>query len=505
MDMRVRLASQTALGACLIVLCTVLVAGLLVSVSAASGKLPRVGDQPGEREQQNIRVYGPATVEPSYWVYLPLVTRRFVPGIHGQVTYRGEAAAGIALHLRLCDEGSSCSEPFTATTGADGAYAFVGAPSLGAGQKYNVRFGPNTAPAGDPRYLSNWYGPDILSYTAGDSVDGGDFDIANVDLSLPCSGAKVLLPIGFSWQPRQLVTDTYRLLLSSPVTWDVVWESADLGTLGGFGFDSLPPGLVQDQAYDWQVNVYSASNGFGSSFARPQITFLPAVQSGIYGRVTYNCATAGGIELKLYFHNGAAWSTISTTTTNVDGNYVFPPPPGLAGGQMYRVGFGPNQDSTGGNPSYVYRWYGPDITSYTAGTAAPGGSNDIANVQLLSPPAGATVPLPALFEWQRRSLGPESYQWVLYNPSPPYTIWRTANLGDVSSYPLEALPSGFGFGSAYRWYVNVYSSADGYVTSYYVRAIAFSAGAASQVSGSLAPGGAEVYEDLTGSVPSWEQ
>jgi hypothetical protein len=168
------------------------------------------------------------------------------------------------------------------------------------------------------------------------------------------------------------------------------------------------------------------------------------------------------------------------------------------------VGFGPNQESTGGNRNYVFRWYGPDITSYTAGTAVPGGSNDIANVQLLSPPAKATVPLPALFEWQPRSLGPESYQWVLFNPSPPYTTWRTAILGEVGSYWLTSLPSGFTRGVRYGWYVNAYSSADGYVTSYYAREIVFSGGAASQVGGSPPAGGSDVYEDLTGSVPSWE-
>jgi len=476
--------------ACLSLLCAILIPGLSAAVSAASERPSLAGDSQAD--------------DPSFWVYLPLVTHRYVPGVHGQITYKGTAAAGVALQLWLCDS-SSCSEAFTTTTNAAGVYTFANVPSLGVDQRYYVRFGPNTAPAGDSRYLSNWYGPDILSYSAGDSVAGGAFDIADVAPLLPCTDAKVFLPVRFSWQPRQLGAETYRLLLSNPVTGEILWESADLGDVGSFGFDTLPPGLVLSQTYRWQVNAYSASQGFGSSFAQPQITFLPAVQSGIYGRITYNCSAAQGILLRLYFYDGATWSTDPRSTmTDADGIYVLSSPPSLAAGRKYRVGFGPNQDPAG-KPKYVYRWYGPDITSYTEGAAVPGGSNDIANIQLLSPAAGATVPLPVPFAWQRRNLGPESYQWVLFNPSSPSTAWRTDLLGDVGSYLLYGLPAGFVQGFPYKWYVNAHSTADGYVTSYYSRGIVFSGGAASPVGSSLAPRGSELHEDLVGSAPSLEK
>jgi hypothetical protein len=185
----------------------------------------------------------------------------------------------------------------------------------------------------------------------------------------------------------------------------------------------------------------------------------------------------------------------------MDGVYIFPSPPSLTSGQMYRVGFGPNQ-APAGNPNYVYRWYGPDITAYTAGTAAPGGSNDIANIQLRSPSADTTVSLPAQFEWQRRGLHPEDYQLVLFSPS---TQWKTPLLGDVGSYPLLGLPPGFSPGVRYGWYVDAYTSADGHVRSYYYRGITFSAGTALPVGSPPALQQSNLHEDPMGSVPSGER
>jgi hypothetical protein len=501
--MPVRLAPRIVSVACLILLCAVLVPALSASGSAASEKPSLAGDRQDQQAKNSSQRRALQADYPNFWVYLPLVTLRFVPGIHGQVTYKGAAAAVVALHLWLCDS-SSCSEGFTTTTNAEGVYTFTNVPSLGVDQRYYVRFGPNTTPAGDSRYLSNWSGPDILSYTVGDSVAGGDFDIADVAPLLPCTGAKVFLPARFSWQPRQIAAETYRLLLSNPITGEILWESADLGDVGVYAFDSLPPGLMTGQTYDWQVNVRSAAGGFGSSFARPEITFLPAVQSGIYGRVTYNCAPASGITLNLRLCSGTTCAGASTAITRADGTYVFPSPPSLLSGQKYYVRFGANQDPSG-DPSYVSHWYGPDITSYTAETAVPGGSFDIANVQLISPPAETLVPLPAKFEWQRRGLGSEGYQWVLFNPSSAIMIWKTPILADASSYLLLTLPAGFMPGYRYGWYVNVHTSADGYGSSYYYRGVGFSTGVALPVGSPPVPQGSQVHEDPIGMVPSPEK
>ena len=71
-------------------------------------------------------------------------------GIHGHVTYNGAAAAAIELRLMVYD-GLSATALQKTTTGADGGYVFTGVPTLPAGQRYYVEFGPN---ATDGRYLS---------------------------------------------------------------------------------------------------------------------------------------------------------------------------------------------------------------------------------------------------------------------------------------------------------------------------------------------------------------
>ena len=58
------------------------------------------------------------------------------------------------------------------------AIASLGAASLGAGQQYYVRFGPNST---NTSYLSSWWYSRITVYTGGSTVPGGDFDIANVN------------------------------------------------------------------------------------------------------------------------------------------------------------------------------------------------------------------------------------------------------------------------------------------------------------------------------------
>ena len=70
---------------------------------------------------------------------------------------------------------------------------------------YYVRYGPNDT---DDRYLWNWYGPDITSYTAASGVAGGDFDIADVELLSPDPGATVTLPETFTWRRRELLRRT---------------------------------------------------------------------------------------------------------------------------------------------------------------------------------------------------------------------------------------------------------------------------------------------------------
>ena len=96
-------------------------------------------------------------------------------------------------------------------------YLFTSVPTLGANQVYYVRFGRNTKYTD---YVSNWWGPEIETYTSGQTVHGGDFDIADIDLQAPATGSTVTLPATFSWINRNIADENYELWLFDPDTSD---------------------------------------------------------------------------------------------------------------------------------------------------------------------------------------------------------------------------------------------------------------------------------------------
>jgi hypothetical protein len=230
-----------------------------------------------------------------HWVYVPLVLRNPMvvpsptptvtgtltpgatgtptttpePGIHGRVTYTGAPADGIQLTLRL-HAGIDWTDVATTVVGADGSYRFTGAASLDPGQQYQVRYGIN---ASNENYLYAAYGLTLSSYTSGESVWGGDLDIANVHLSGPAAGASLPLPVTFTWEPRGIIGDAYRFILFEPAG-NGQWTTGDLGAVGSFTLTSLPAGAAFGHQYRWFVRVYSASGTYGDSFRYPTITFV---------------------------------------------------------------------------------------------------------------------------------------------------------------------------------------------------------------------------------------
>jgi hypothetical protein len=193
-------------------------------------------------------------------------------GINGHVAYQGAAAASIGLLLRFFN-GSSWSMAATTYTDATGLYRFLGLASLSPGQKYYVRFGPNTS---NPAYLWAWWGPSITSYTSGSTVPGGDFDIADVSLLSPADGSAAHLPVTLSWQQRGIATDTYRVQLWDPSTGEG-WLTNDLGNVGNFNITSLPPGAVFGRMYRWDILVFNGPDSYGESLSDRRITFVSSL------------------------------------------------------------------------------------------------------------------------------------------------------------------------------------------------------------------------------------
>jgi hypothetical protein len=230
-----------------------------------------------------LRVQGPAVPPPTPTrtptarppTTTPTPTRTATPsvqsGIYGRLTYNGAAAGGLDLRLRFFD-GWAYSTASTTQTDSQGRYRFAGAPSLAPGQSYYVRYGPNTS---DQRYLSNWYGPSITSYTTGSDASGGDFDLANITLSAPAPGAIVSLPVTFVWQKRSVPGDTYRLVLFDPDN-DDTWTTRDLGNVDRLTITSLPAGMVTGKRYGWYIEVWQGDASYGESYYYRSVTFTTA-------------------------------------------------------------------------------------------------------------------------------------------------------------------------------------------------------------------------------------
>jgi hypothetical protein len=178
------------------------------------------------------------------------------------------------------------------------------------------------------------------------------------------------------------------------------------------------------------------------------------------------------VALSLRRYDDTNDEEVATTVAGSDGRYAFTGMPSLPAGAAYYVRYGPNST----DPSRVYTWYGPDVTSYTAGANVAAGDFDIANVVLLSPAPGATVTLPATFTWQRRGVSGDTYQVLFADPETD-DWWQTSDLGDVGSYTLSGLGEGMVYDKAYYWLIRVFRGPDSYGYSYYMRSVTFQAAA----------------------------
>ena len=182
-------------------------------------------------------------------------------GIYGRVTYTEAAAPGIELRLRF-DDGASWSTAATTSTDGDGRYCFAGAPSLGVGQTYYVRYGPNTS---DERYVGDWYCPYLTSYEAGFKVHGGDFDIADVELGTPEDRSTLSLPATFTWERRAVSGSTYGWGFRDPNGTDS-WWTGDRGDVTSYTLSGLPSGAIWGWPYDWYAYVFQGPENYGTSF-----------------------------------------------------------------------------------------------------------------------------------------------------------------------------------------------------------------------------------------------
>jgi uncharacterized protein YfaP (DUF2135 family) len=199
----------------------------------------------------------------------------------------------------------------------------------------------------------------------------------------------------------------------------------------------------------------------------------------IYGRVTAAGVPLAGISVTLRCYVSTNEWPVLTVATGADGYYHFANVPSLDVGQTYYVRYGSNITDT----RYVYMWYGRDITTYTAGQVANSVGFDIANVPLVAPAHGATVSLPVLVSWVKRST-PHNYWLHTYDAQ---SYWETPTLGDVTQVFLSALGAGMLLNTPYHWTLYVQDAPSSFGISYEARRVTFVSASATPTTTSLVP------------------
>ncbi|MCB9419843.1 MAG: hypothetical protein H6667_08565 [Ardenticatenaceae bacterium] len=210
-----------------------------------------------------------------HFVYLPLITYTISKGIYGSVSFGSLGLwADVSLDLRFFN-GSEWSTIASTTTDENGVYSFKNMPSLQAGQRYYIRF-LNTEASG---YLYTWRTLPITAYQAGQEVHAGDFNIVDINLIAPYSGAQMYLPLEFRWHLRGgLLTDSYEFNLFEPQTsTPYFYTDPPLGFVDRYTLASLPTGFHYNTWYLWDVWVYgpngNAEGDWGISYWSYYVSF----------------------------------------------------------------------------------------------------------------------------------------------------------------------------------------------------------------------------------------
>ncbi|MFN8498780.1 MAG: hypothetical protein U0641_13090 [Anaerolineae bacterium] len=195
--------------------------------------------------------------------------------ITGRIVANGVGVANTSVALRLWN-GTSESTVSTATTDSSGTYTFINPGTLASGSTYYVLYGPNQ---NNPAYVFIWFGPDITSYSSGQTLSVADINVAAITLGAPPDNTTVSLPTTFTWTKRPTTTDWYRLglfaadtgrgWLMPTVYYNDIYTLQSSSPLTGFQYGKL---------YVWTVLAYDSADttSYGEDFDEHHITFTQA-------------------------------------------------------------------------------------------------------------------------------------------------------------------------------------------------------------------------------------
>ncbi len=246
------------------------------------------------------------------------------------------------------------------------------------------------------------------------------------------------------------------------------------GTASGSGvlsITSLPPACSSAAPSSIQSTLFAPGIGTGFSVFIAAIKTPPAPPNrGIYGIVTDHGAPVSGVQLRLRFYNGYAWSTAATTTTLADGSYSFQNPGNLTAGQAYYVLF-PNVENV---ITRLFYWSTKAILTYTNDQEVNIGNFDVADIILGNPPHLTSTQFPVTFNWTLRTSSlTDSYHLVMYRDSDWTFFYDSGALGYISNKTLSGLPAGMSFNIIYGWFPAIEAPDGAYGESYYYNAITF--------------------------------
>ena len=226
-----------------------------------------------------------------YSLYLPIVIRP--PGmLYGTVTEYGLPAADVNITLQRCltwftNPGGNLVcltwDTYTAITDRNGWYAFIDPPSLviSPGEYYTQTYQAHWSNATSaPGRLVGWDSRTIDSYTQGDVVNLGTFDIGGIALLAPAPGVVVHFPVTFQWTPRHNApSDSYDVCVAGGLFIPKL-NPSDLVCFGSLGYTNQVvmagpfDGIDYGYGYVWYAIVPDNTGGVGYSSSVP-FTFAP--------------------------------------------------------------------------------------------------------------------------------------------------------------------------------------------------------------------------------------
>lgn len=197
--------------------------------------------------------------------FVPMVGRSPQPyGIYGTLKKNGVVRELAAVYLRFYD-GNYWHTAGVAYTDEGGLYQFRNVQALRAGQYYYVLY-----VADNVTELRQWHTRSIDSYTAGSTVNIGNFDVGAIELTEPISNIPFDLPTQFVWRPRPVTPqESYEFNLydsSNTALW--VYTNPPLGYTDHYTLNRLPDGFELYKDYSWEIWAYQPDGGYGISFSK---------------------------------------------------------------------------------------------------------------------------------------------------------------------------------------------------------------------------------------------